>query len=166
VLIRFRHIQRVIVALAVCTPTICLAQESTPSLHTLTASLDTAPSRSATDGVIAIDERPSMHQLTAPTPSRLGTLVPLYASFAMLQTLDAHSTIRAIENGATERNPLLRDLAGHPAGLFALKAGVTASTILLTEKIRKKHPVGAIVLMAALDSFYATVVVHNYRATR
>ena len=156
----------VIVALAMCTPTICLAQESSPSLHTLTALLDTTtPSSPAIDGV-PIDERPSINQVTAPTPSRLGALVPLYASFAMLQTLDAHSTTRAIQNGATERNPLLRDLAGHPAGLFALKAGVTASTILLTEKVRKKHPVGAIVLMTALNSFYATVVVHNYRATR
>jgi hypothetical protein len=72
----------------------------------------------------------------------------------------------ALQNGGTERNPLLRDLAGRPAGLLALKAGVTASTIFLTEKLRKKHPVGAVVLMAALDSFYATVVVHNYRATR
>jgi hypothetical protein len=44
-----------------------------------------------------------------------------------------------------------------------VKAGVTASAILLTEQLRQKHPVGAIALMAALDSFYAMVVVHNYR---
>ena len=47
--------------------------------------------------------------------------------------------------------------------LVALKAGVTASTILLTEKLRVRNRVGAIVLMAALNSAYAMVVVHNYR---
>jgi len=157
----------IIAALAAFTPTSCLAQESSPAFHTLTALLDTtSPSSSAIDGVIAIDERPPIHEVTAATPSRLGTMVSLYASFAMLQTLDAHSTLRAIENGATERNPLLGNLAGQPAGLYALKAGVAASTILLTEKVRRKHPVSAIVLMTALNSFYATVVVHNYRATR
>jgi hypothetical protein len=71
--------------------------------------------------------------------------------------------MRALENGGIESNPLLRDLAGQPAALIAMKAGVTASTIFLVERLRPKHPVGAIVLMAALNSFYATVVVHNYR---
>ena len=45
-----------------------------------------------------------------------------------------------------------------------MKAGVTASTIFLAEKLRVKNLVGAVVLMAALNSAYAMVVVHNYRA--
>ena len=98
---------------------------------------------------------------------RLGVLLPLYASFAGLQALDAHSTMRALQNGATERNPLLGDVAGQPAALFALKAGVTASTISPDREAAPETPWwAAIALMTALDSFYAMVVVHNYRATR
>jgi hypothetical protein len=93
-----------------------------------------------------------------------GSLVPLYASFAGLQVLDANSTLRAIEAGAVERNPLMRGAAGGPTTMFAAKAGAAAATIFLTEQVRKRSRLGAIVLMAAINSAYAAVVVHNYRA--
>lgn len=155
-----RSVHRVAVAAALsfaCVPTICDAQESSPL---------------STNGLTSIDtpletHDPSIGSLAdAPRTRRLGVALPLYASFAALQMLDAHSTTRALGHGAVERNPLLRDLATQPAALYALKGGITASTIFLAEKLRAKHRVGAIVLMVALDSFYATVVVHNYRATR
>ena len=91
-------------------------------------------------------------------------MLPLYASFAGLQALDAHSTVRALQNGGSEANPLMRGLADRPAALYAVKAGVAASAILLTERLRPRHRVGAVALMAALDSLYTMVVVHNYRA--
>ena len=97
-------------------------------------------------------------------PQRLGVMLPLYASFAGLQALDAHSTLRALQSGGSEANPLMRNLADRPAALYAVKAGVAASAILLTERLRPKHRVAAIALMAALDSVYTMVVVHNYRA--
>jgi len=37
---------------------------------------------------------------------------------------------------------------------------------VLAEKVRSKSRVGAILLMAALNSTYATVVAHNYRVVR
>ena len=100
---------------------------------------------------------------TRPAANR-GALVPLYASFATLQMLDAHSTLRALRAGGEEQNPLLKGLADKPAALVALKAGVAVSTIALAEKVRGRSRVGAIVLMAALNSAYATVVAHNYRS--
>jgi hypothetical protein len=93
-----------------------------------------------------------------------GALVPLYVSFATLQMLDAHSTIRALDAGGVEANPLMRGVADRPAALVALKAGVAASTIVLTDRLRRRNKVGAIVLMAALNSAYAVVVSNNYRA--
>jgi hypothetical protein len=101
-----------------------------------------------------------------PTSSGRGVLVPLYVSFAALQALDAHSTLRGIQNGAVERNPMLHSIAKTPAALFAVKAGVAASTIVLADKVRGRSRVGAIVLMAGLNSLYATVVAHNYAAVR
>ena len=112
---------------------------------------------------------------TAETPPRLapaatsssrGILVPLYVSFAALQALDAHSTSRAIHRGAVEQNPMLRSFASNPAALFAVKAGVAASTIVIADKMRHRSRVGAIVLMAGLNSLYATIVAHNYAAVR
>jgi hypothetical protein len=176
--IRVRHyVHRLFVAAAIglaCCPTICHAQEWSLDAQALTPLLDATPlpPLATTNRVVSadqsIDAQPAAigRVSEAIPPRRLGVMLPLYASFAGLQMLDAHSTMRALENGGAERNPLLGDLAQQPAALFAFKAGVTASTILLTEKLRSKHRVGAIALMVALDSFYAMVVVHNYRATR
>jgi hypothetical protein len=99
----------------------------------------------------------------ASAASDRGVLVPLYISFASLQMLDAHSTIRAVRAGGVERNPLMQGLADKPAALVALKAGVAVSTIALADRVRGRSRVGAIVLMAALNSAYATIVAHNYR---
>ena len=93
-------------------------------------------------------------------------LLPLYVSFGALQMLDAHSTLRAVSAGGTEQNPLLRGVVNHPAALVAIKAGVAASTIALAEKVRGRSRLGAIVLMAAVNSVYTAVVVHNYRTVR
>jgi hypothetical protein len=140
-----------------CAPAIGNAQDSSALSTNSLASIDTPLER----------HDPSITRvIETPRSPRLRVVLPLYASFAALQTLDAHSTTRALRDGGVERNPLLADLAKRPAALYALKAGITASTIFLTEKLRARHRVGAIVLMAALDSFYATVVVHNYRAIR
>jgi hypothetical protein len=87
----------------------------------------------------------------------------MYVTFASLQMLDAHSTLRAVNAGAVEQNPLMRGLTDKPVAFVALKAGVAASTIVLADKMRGRSRVGAVVMMAALNSAYAMVVAHNYR---
>ena len=131
------------------------AQESPVSSSTPPSVLR-AGSDLATGGEPAFDVR-------AAPPSPRGVLVPLYASFASLQMLDAHSTLRAMRAGGVEQNPLLRGLADKPAALVALKAGVAVSTIAVADKVRGRSRVGAIAMMAALNSAYAVVVAHNYR---
>jgi hypothetical protein len=101
----------------------------------------------------------------APAPRGERTaFLSLYASFATLQALDVHSTLRALDGGAVEANPMMRGAASHPAALIALKAGAATSTIFLSERLRKRSRVGALVLMAAANSAYATIVAHNYQA--
>src|SRR6476660_7455901 len=41
-------------------------------------------------------------------------LAALYATTALTQGLDAHSTLTALNAGATERNPLMSYLTSHP----------------------------------------------------
>jgi uncharacterized protein DUF5658 len=116
----------------------------------------------------AIDDL-ALPALSAPTvehkPGRGAVLPALYLGLGTLQTLDAHSTFRAVDAGLAEQNPLMRWAVGHPVAFVSLKGAATAGTILVAEKIRKKHPKRAIAFMAAINAAYAVVVIHNYRAS-
>ena len=93
-----------------------------------------------------------------------GVLTSLYAGFGTLQALDTHSTLRAIDAGYVEQNPLMRWTISHPAALISMKAMATAGTIFFAERIRKKHPKRAVAFIAAINAAYALIVVHNYKA--
>ena len=54
--------------------------------------------------------------------------------------MDTHSTFRALDAGLVEANPLMRWAVAHPVAFVSIKAAATAGTILVAEKIRKKHP--------------------------
>jgi hypothetical protein len=93
---------------------------------------------------------------------RSPALTAMYVTFGALQVADIHSTSRALSNGAVEGNPAMRAVVGNRAAFIAVKAAGGATTILVSEKLRKKHPVAAFVLMASLNGFLAAVVAHNY----
>jgi hypothetical protein len=90
----------------------------------------------------------------------------LHVSFVSLEAVDIYSTVRGMKGGAVEANPLMRGAASSPVGMTALKAGVAASSILLTRRLARKHRAGAIILAATLNSAYAAVAVHNLRVAR
>lgn len=93
-----------------------------------------------------------------------GALVTsLYVSFIGLQALDAHSTIRALDRGARETNPMIAPLADNTAALIALKAGTAAGVIYMTDRVRRHNRLASIIIMAAANSAYATIVARNYR---
>jgi hypothetical protein len=95
----------------------------------------------------------------APLPS-------LYAGFAVLQALDAHSTTRALAGGAEERNPVVASVARSPAAVLGIKAAATLGTIWATERLWKRgHRRAAVLLMVALNAGYGLVVAHNYRTS-
>ena len=129
--------------------------------------LETLPVTSALSlqGLFAVHDTPSRLTVreNAPPRPRPAALVPMYASFATLQALDYHSTTRAISQGiGREANPLARSIVEHPAGFLALKAGATAGMIWASERMRKKHPGRAVVLMLASNATMAVIVAHNY----
>ena len=102
--------------------------------------------------------------VTSPVHSgrRPAALLPLYISFASLQALDLASTTRALDRGAHEANPIVAPLTSSTSALIAVKAGSTAAIIYLTERLRKRHPVAAVVLMVGLNAGYASLIAHNY----
>ena len=90
-------------------------------------------------------------------------LIPLYASLATLNFLDAHSTFRALDAGARELNPVLSGFADNRAAMLALKAGVTTGTIFLSERMwRQGRRKVAIAMVVGLTVANALVVRHNY----
>jgi hypothetical protein len=97
--------------------------------------------------------------------SRRPLLLPaLYVSQVALQALDAHSTYTALGRGAQEANPLMKGVVGNRGAMLAVKAGVAASTIWVSEKLwRRGNRVGAIALMTVVNGVTAAVVAHNYR---
>jgi hypothetical protein len=105
--------------------------------------------------------------MTKYTPYRTSPLMfSLYAATAMTQAFDAHSTLRAIDNGAREGNPALSSLAEHRTSFLLLKAGAAAGTIYLGRRIDKHHRVMAIVSLVAVNSAYAMLIRHNYSVAR
>ena len=127
----------------------CIVAIGTPAL------VDAAPP-DADQPAVAVAVAPPAD---APRPA---ALAPLYVSFAALQVLDIHSTLRASETGARELNPVISGLLGSPAALVATKAGVAAGMIFVSEGVRKHHPRTALLTMFALNSAYAIIVAHNY----
>jgi hypothetical protein len=101
--------------------------------------------------------------VTPPKPERPSLLVPLYVTFGALQAMDAHSTMQALRGGARERNPIVEPFGRNAGALFAMKAATTVGTIVLAEKLRRRHPVKAMVMMTAVNVAYTAIVAANYR---
>jgi hypothetical protein len=87
----------------------------------------------------------------------------LHVSTVVLQALDVHSTLTALDAGAAEANPMMAGLVEHPVGYVALKAGLTAGVIYASHRLARRHPVRAFLITAAVNVAYAVVVAHNYR---
>lgn len=100
-----------------------------------------------------------------PDSSPPRSTLALYASFAALQALDMHSTHRALAQGGREANPIVASV-GSPMLMIGLKAGATTGIIFLSEKLRKRNRVAAMLVMVALNSTYAVVVSNNYAIGR
>ena len=97
-------------------------------------------------------------------PSTLMT--SLYASTAVMQALDVHSTLSAFRAGATEANPLMQSVTKNRAMFMAVKAGVAVSTIFAAKQLSKRNKVAAIATLIAINSASAMVVNHNYKVAR
>jgi hypothetical protein len=95
------------------------------------------------------------------TGKRPAALLPLYITFAALQVADVRSTLGALDTGGREGNPAFAGLRS-PSAMVALKTGVAAGTTYAVERLRKRSPGTAVVLMIALNSAYAAIVAHNY----
>ena len=99
-------------------------------------------------------------------PRGSAVLTSLYAATAIMQALDVHSTIKALDAGAVEANPLMSGVTKNRGAFMATKAAVAAGTVFAVQRIAKRSKVAAIVTAVAVNSAYAMVVRHNYKIAR
>jgi hypothetical protein len=92
---------------------------------------------------------------------RPAALPGLYASFAALQLFDAYSTQRAISGGATEANPVMKNVVGNRAAFWSVKVAATVAPMMAAERLWKRNKVAAIAVMAASNGVMAAVAAHN-----
>jgi hypothetical protein len=96
-------------------------------------------------------------------PKRSPTFMAMQISFGALQVLEVVSTVRALNQGHQEGNALMRGVAGNPVALASVKGGAAVTTMLLARRVAKKNPLVAVAVMAAVNSAYSMIVVHNLR---
>ena len=93
-------------------------------------------------------------------------LPALYMSTAVLQGLDAYTTLNGLSHGAVEANPMARGVVGHPAAFVAVKGAMAALSVYAAEKTWKRNKAGAVALLIVSNSVTAYVVKHNMDVTR
>jgi hypothetical protein len=98
--------------------------------------------------------------------SRPAAVKVMYGTLAALQALDIYSTTRALNQGASEANPIVATTTANQGAMLAMKAVSTATTVYFAERAWKKNPRGAVVLMAVVNGVTAAVVAHNLRNAR
>jgi hypothetical protein len=94
-------------------------------------------------------------------------LPALYVSLAGLQAYDAFSTLTVLKRGGVEANPVMKGIVGSPLALVAVKAGTTAGSICVAERLWRQNRKGqAIALMVATNGLMAAVAAHNTSVMR
>ena len=110
----------------------------------------------------ASDTQPGATLWTLSQRPKLPAMLPvLYGAYVGLQVMDIVSTRRAISAGAHEANPLFKK--GGMGTTLAIKAASAVGMVYISEKTWKKHRVGSIVLMAAVNGISMAVVANNTR---
>lgn len=113
--------------------------------------------------VLATPPRPPLPP-DRPATDSSRTLTSLQISFGALQVLDVFSTVRGVNHGMSEANPLMRGLVRHPVAMAAVKGGAAATTIFLVRHVARKNRVAGIAIMAAVNTALSVVVVRNLRS--
>jgi Domain of unknown function (DUF5658) len=95
--------------------------------------------------------------------SRRNVLKSLYGGLATLNGVDAYLTSRACANGsAIEKNPLMRDVIGNTAALWAVKGAATAGSIFFAERLwHQQHRKAAITAMLITNGLMAGTAAKN-----
>jgi len=148
------------------------AQEATPVPYFAVATAPEFRSVLAVAPQLGELQQLPMQPIERPTfePTRLARrqgpsplMASLYATTAVMQALDVHSTLAALDAGGVEANPVMAGLTKNRAAFIATKAAVAAASILAAREMAKRNKVAAALTLVAINSAYAWVAHHNYQ---
>ncbi len=112
----------------------------------------------------AVPVVPAAWTIDRPVGGRPAALPVMYAALGGMQAFDIYSTRRALTSGsAQEVNPLMKQAAGSSGMMLATKALSTVGAIYFAEKMWKKNPKGAIVLLAVINGATAAIAMRNMK---
>ena len=87
----------------------------------------------------------------------------LYVATPIAHAADGWSTLKVLDLGGKELNPLLAKSAENRAVFVATKSAFVAGELWVVHKIAKDHKFGAIAAMVGLNVAYAMLTAHNLR---
>lgn len=97
--------------------------------------------------------------VTAETRTRPTLLVPLYTAQVVLQSLDLYTTFRALGDGHREANPVFK--SGNKGTMIGAKMAAAGFNAYLVEKMWKKKPKTAVLMMMAVNGLMSGIVANN-----
>lgn len=113
---------------------------------------------------------------TAPTASAQGDVLPsftdtlssgvlraLYITTPVVQAIDGISTLKVIQLGGKELNPMMAPFVSSPGVFAATRAALAFGQIYMAHELAKRNRFLAIGALAGLNVAYAMIAVHNYR---
>lgn len=159
----FRRLLVIAAFVSVIVPSVAQAQTAPVTISSAVENAFAQPARAA--------EEQFPNQLVLPRPSMKATselagrsmMTSLYATTAAMQMMDVHSTIKALNVGAIESNPLMGGLVKNRAAFLTTKAAMAAVTIYAAHKMAKNNKLGAALTLVAINSAYAMIVKNNYK---
>ena len=128
------------------------------------SSADDAPAAQVTASATVTTPKIEVVRMPADfeAPSRGVALPILYGSYAVLQGYDAANTLRGVGIGGVEVNPMMAGPSRNAAAMWAIKGGVTAASIVASERLWRSHRrAQAIAVMAIANGVMAGVALHN-----
>jgi hypothetical protein len=90
----------------------------------------------------------------------------LQAGIVATQLLDVHSTLRGLDAGAVEGNPMMAGLVKNRAAFVSVKAAMGAGLVYATHRLGQRNKMAAVAVAAAVNSAYAMIAAHNYQVAR
>ena len=95
-----------------------------------------------------------------------GVLRALYISTPIVQAVDGFSTMRVIQLGGREQNPLMAPIVSNPAAFAVTRATIAFGEIYMAHGMAKRNKFLAIGALAGLNTAYVMFAAHNFRVAR
>jgi hypothetical protein len=130
-----------------------------PTAVAAQAPADMLASATAAAPAVTVIPAPTLRVPTDPRPTGLSAM---YVSLASLEAYDSYSTLKAVNLGAVEGNPLMSGLVDHPAEFLIRKSVVTVASIYTAEHLWRTHKRrSAVLVMVLTNGVMTAVAAHN-----